>query len=82
MLELLYTKRRLAGEVLDCHEKTVELKVREGSFPPATLHLGPNSPRWIKEEIRRYLELLALTGDPHEATRRVLAERAERLAAA
>ena len=77
----LLTKRQVAAKV-GCHYATIEARVRRGEFLMATLWLGPNSPRWDEDEIDRLLLLMAAMDDPGEATVRVLAERAERLAAA
>lgn len=77
-----YLDRHEIGRRYGCHPNTVPRRAREGTFPTATLELGPVSPRWAEAELDRWDALLAKLGDPREATRQVLAERAARLAAA
>ena len=67
------------GRRYDCHPNSTPRRVKEGTFPPATIWLGPASPRWDPAELDRYDALLALTGDLRQATAQVLAERAQRL---
>jgi hypothetical protein len=43
--------------------------VRNGTFPPATIWLGPASPRWAEDVLDRWDQLLESTGDAQEATR-------------
>jgi hypothetical protein len=77
-----YLDKRDIGRRYNSHPNSTPRRVKEGTFPSATIWLGPASPRWDTGELDRYDELLALTGDPRKATAQVLAERAQRLAAA
>ena len=72
-----YLDKRGAGRRYDCHPNSTPRRVKEGTFPPATIWLGPASPRWDAAELYRYDALLALTGDLRQATAQVLAERAK-----
>lgn len=63
----------------ECHPNSITRRVREGTFPPPTLWLGPASPRWDTAEVKRFEALLAVLDDTREATRIIVLEREKRL---
>jgi hypothetical protein len=37
-----------------CHRNSTPRRVRNGTFPPATIWLGPASPRWAEDVLDRW----------------------------
>lgn len=75
-----YSNKRECGIRYQTHPNNIPRRVRRGTFISPTIWFGEMSPRWANDELDLWDAFLALTRDPREATRRVLEERAERLA--
>lgn len=82
MIEVRYLTKGAVAARYTRHPHSVPRAVKDGTFPSATIHLGPASPRWSSAELDRWDVLVAATGDTRLATSQVLAERASRLQAA
>jgi predicted DNA-binding transcriptional regulator AlpA len=74
-----YLDKHALARRYSCHPNSVPRRIREKTFPPPTLWLGPASPRWEAAECDRWDDLLSTHNDARTATSKLLAERQERL---